>query len=73
MNTKQYLKALVALANELGYKYKRHAKHGDIYVNNTNHSVINIGGSPSDRNFHKAVIRDIRKGMSMTAEEVPYL
>ena len=71
MTTKKAIKALVQILLDNGYKYKRAAKHGNIYV--SVHGTIAVGGSPSDCNFHRQAIRDINKQLAYLNIKLPYL
>ncbi len=62
MNIKTAIKSLQKLAKELGYVKVRSAKHGDVYRHPCGHTT-SFGGSPSDRNFHRQVIREFRRGL----------
>ncbi len=65
MKTKTAIKLLKTLALDLGYVFVRHAKHGDVYRHPNGHTT-SFGGSPSDCNFHRQVIRELRRGTGDT-------
>ena len=54
------IKKLEALSTKHGYKKVRHAKHGDLW-RDENGNTINFGCTSTDPNFHRKVVRDMRR------------
>ena len=54
------IKRLQKVAIATGYHFVRKATHGSLYRDD-NGNTINFGGTSSDLNFHRKVIRNMRK------------